>query len=117
MCYALPFDRKNSIEMDPALFNVRLAGHSYHFTQQEYLLLEQLLQSAMKENRSGKPVRALSRAELLCGAWGSAAAYATRTVDVHVQRLRAKLGADVIDTVYRQGYRIDPTALMRLAVA
>ncbi|MBO4378904.1 MAG: winged helix-turn-helix domain-containing protein [Clostridia bacterium] len=40
-----------------------------------------------------------------------------RTVDVHVQRLRAKLGADVIDTVYRQGYRIDPTALMRLAVA
>ena len=80
-------------------------------------LLEQLLQSAMKEYGSGKPVRALSRAELLCGAWGSAAAYAPRTVDVHVQRLRAKLGADVIDTVYKQGYRIDPTALMRLAVA
>ena len=38
-----------------------------------------------------------------------------RTVDTHVRRLRAKLGNDVISTVYRKGYCLNPTALGRLA--
>lgn len=48
---------------------------------------------------------AMSREELLTGAWGYDYAGETRTVDVHVQRLRSKIGAGYIETVYKYGYR------------
>ena len=105
------------ISLDPAVFSVYMLGKSHQLTQQEFLLFDQLLQSAIDARKRGTPVCAVSRAELLKTAWGSASAYATRTVDVHVQRLRAKLGNDLITTVYRQGYCINPAALNRLAVA
>jgi len=105
------------VSLNPAGCSVYLHGETYQLTQQEYLLFDQLWQSALDARRKGTPVRAVSRAELLRTAWGSAAEYATRTVDVHVQRLRAKLGNDLITTVYRQGYCINPAALNRLAIA
>lgn len=113
----LPFDMKHDIQMDPALCCVHFVNRDYRLTQQEYLLFDQLLQSALSSFGAGAPVRALSRGELLRGAWGSAADYETRTVDVHVQRLRAKMGTDVITTVYRKGYCINPAALGRLAMS
>lgn len=48
---------------------------------------------------------AVSREELLSGVWGYQYMGETRTVDVHVQRLRAKIGAEYIETVYKYGYR------------
>lgn len=111
------FNTMYHIALDPAGCSVYMQGETYQLTQQEYLLFDQLLQSAVDARRQGSPVRAVSRAELLRTAWGSAAEYATRTVDVHVQRLRAKLGSDLITTVYRQGYCINPAALNKLAVA
>ena len=48
---------------------------------------------------------AMSREELLDGVWGYDYAGETRTVDVHVQRLRSKIGAGFIETVYKYGYR------------
>ncbi len=48
---------------------------------------------------------ALSREELLSGVWGYDFIGETRTVDVHVQRLRAKIGNGWIETVYKFGYR------------
>ncbi len=48
---------------------------------------------------------AMSREELLAGVWGYDFAGETRTVDVHVQRLRAKIGGGFIETVYKFGYR------------
>ena len=115
MRYKQTLNLNNGIRMDPALCTVHLFHHDYRLTQQEYLLFDQLLQSALSASSKGSPAPALSRDELLCGAWGSAAGYETRTVDVHVQRLRAKMGADVITTVYRKGYRINPAALGRMA--
>ncbi|MBR5232358.1 MAG: winged helix-turn-helix transcriptional regulator [Clostridia bacterium] len=111
------FNPVYSIALNPAEFRVSLWGKEHRLTQQEYLLFEKLLQSALSACKQGMPVRAVSRGELLCTAWGSAAAYATRTVDVHIQRLRAKMGNDLITTVYRQGYCINPVALSRLAPA
>lgn len=49
--------------------------------------------------------RALSREDLLRLVWGHGYTGETRTVDVHVQRLRSKIGMDAIDTVYKYGYR------------
>jgi two-component system, OmpR family, phosphate regulon response regulator PhoB len=56
--------------------------------------------------------RVVSRAELLQQVWGYSVAVHTRTIDVHVQRLRGKLGvaAGLIATVRGVGYRlsVDP---------
>ncbi len=116
MRYKQNLSLRRGIRLDPALRTVRLYRHNYHLTQQEFLLFDQLLQSALTAADTGAPVPALSRDELLCGAWGSATGYETRTVDVHVQRLRAKMGSDLITTVYRKGYCINPTALGRFAL-
>ena len=87
---------------------VYVDGRPCELTQQEFSLLKELSQNIH---------RAVSREELLREAWGYVCPGDTRTVDVHVQRLRAKLGNDLITTVYRQGYCINPAALNRLACA
>ncbi len=48
---------------------------------------------------------AVSREELLNTVWGYNYLGETRTVDVHVQRLRAKIGQEYIETIYKYGYR------------
>ena len=57
-----------------------------------------------------EPGRVFSRGDLLSEVWGISGAVSTRTVDVHVKRLREKLGraADVVDTVHGFGYRARP---------
>lgn len=68
-------------------------------TAQEFTLLEVLIQ-----NRN----LALTRERLLELAWGYDYIGETRTVDMHIQRLRKKLDwEDVIKTVYKYGYRLE----------
>lgn len=68
-------------------------------THQEYLLLETLI-----KNRNV----VLSREKLLELAWGYDYGGDSRTVDVHIQRLRKKLGwSAYIKTVYKSGYRLE----------
>ena len=70
-------------------------------TPQEYQLLEVLIR-----NRN----IALSREKLLDLAWGMDYYGDARTVDVHIQKLRKKLGwSDQIKTVYKVGYRLEDT--------
>ena len=59
------------------------------------------------------PERVFTRDEILLGVWGDDYYGGTRTVDVHVRRLRAKLGKDLenaIHTVRNVGYRFSPDA-------
>ncbi len=74
-------------------------GQSLILTAQEYDLLRVLI--------SQRNI-ALSREQLLRMAWGYDYMGETRTVDVHIQRLRRKLNADCIETVYKFGYRFAP---------
>lgn len=74
-----------------------LNGEALPLTAQEFELLKVLAEAG------SEPV---SREQLLREAWGYQAMGQTRTVDVHVQRLRRKLGAAAIETVYRTGYRL-----------
>lgn len=68
-------------------------------TPKEYALLEVLVQ-----NRN----IALSRERLLELVWGYEFEGDTRTVDVHIQKLRKKLGLEErIKTVYKMGYRLE----------
>jgi two-component system, OmpR family, response regulator len=52
-------------------------------------------------------LRVVGREEALARVWGYAWTGGTRTVDVHIRRLRLKLGQDVLSTVHGVGYRID----------
>lgn len=78
---------------------VRKGGTELFLTTQEFLLLEALL---VNKNI------ALSREQLLDIAWGMDFMGDPRTVDVHIQRLRSKLGLKkIIKTVFKYGYRLE----------
>ena len=74
-----------------------LDGDVLTLTAQEFSLLQALMES---------PDSPLTREELLRTAWGYHSAGDTRTVDVHIQRLRRKIGTSCIETVYKLGYRL-----------
>lgn len=85
------------LRLDTERREATLAGEQLTLTAQEFALLHALMRS---------PDAALSREELLRTAWGYQGVGETRTVDVHVQRLRRKLGPSCIETVYKHGYRL-----------
>lgn len=85
--------------IDRAHHRVTIAGRHIELTATEFKLL---LTLAMRRGR------VQSRAQLLEDVWEAAPDVQTRTVDMHVQRLRAKLGAEVelIETIRGFGYRL-----------
>ena len=87
------------ITIDRAAHTVSVGGDTLDLTATEYKLLVTLAE------RRG---RAQDRTQLLELVWDAAPDVQTRTVDMHVQRLRSKLGqaGDVIETVRGFGYRI-----------
>ena len=84
--------------MNAAAARAEVNGRDLGLTPTEFRLLETLME------RRG---RVQSRRQLLEAAWGVSARITTRTVDMHVQRLRTKAGeaADWIETVRGFGYR------------
>ena len=88
--------------IDASAYTARVRGRVLDLTYKEFELLRHLAQH---------PGRVLSRAQLLQEVWGYDYYGGTRTVDVHVRRLRAKLGSEhdqMIGTVRNVGYRFDP---------
>ncbi|NLB38131.1 MAG: winged helix-turn-helix transcriptional regulator [Clostridiales bacterium] len=93
-----PENRKETtIALNTEQRTVQVDGKPCRLTQQEYLLLLELARN---------PGSTHTRDRLLCNAWGFLSPGKTRTVDVHIQRLRRKLGAQLIQTVHGQGYRM-----------
>jgi two-component system phosphate regulon response regulator PhoB len=86
------------IELDPVTHDVRIAGVPTQLRPLEYKLLQLLVSD---------PGRVFSREELLEQVWEMRGDINTRTVDVHIRRLRVSLGpaADSIETVHGFGYR------------
>lgn len=93
--------RVGSLEVDLATYQVRIDGDPVDFAFKEYELLRFLITH---------PGRVFSREALLNRVWGYDYYGGARTVDVHVRRLRAKLGSEHagrIKTVRGVGYRFD----------
>ncbi|RKS71097.1 DNA-binding response OmpR family regulator [Actinomadura pelletieri DSM 43383] len=94
--------RSGDLTIDEATYTARLRGRVLDLTFKEFELLKYLAQH---------PGRVFTRAQLLQEVWGYDYFGGTRTVDVHVRRLRAKLGAEyesLIGTVRNVGYRFVP---------
>jgi DNA-binding response OmpR family regulator len=94
--------RVGDLAIDPTTYQVRLRGRPLDLTYKEFQLLFFLAQ---------RPGRVYSRQQLLQEVWGYDFFGGTRTVDVHVRRLRAKLGAEhenMIATIRNVGYKLEP---------
>lgn len=92
--------------IDLAGYEARLGGRRLDFTHQEFELLRFLAQ-----NRG----RVYNREQLLTRVWGYEYTGGTRTVDIHVRRIRAKLGtqsAGLIETVRNVGYKMRAAGAM-----
>ena len=90
--------------IDESAYHASLDGRTLDLTYTEFELLKYLAQH---------PGRVFSRETLLSDVWGYDYFGGTRTVDVHVRRLRAKLGTEheyLIGTVRNVGYRFSPDA-------
>lgn len=90
--------RRGEISINRERFEVKVKGETLDLTFKEFELIAYLAQ---------RPGRVCSRSALLSEVWGYDFFGGTRTVDVHVRRLRAKLGhqAHMIETVRNVGYR------------
>ena len=88
------------VSLDPDRRLATVDGAALTLTPTEFDLLGHLL---------GRPGRVFTREELLAAVWGYASPAGTRTVDVHVAQVRAKLGgaATLIRTVRGVGYTAD----------
>ena len=93
--------RAGELVIDEHSYSAKLRGRPLDLTYKEFELLKYLAQH---------PGRVFSRAQLLQEIWGYDYFGGTRTVDVHVRRLRAKLGTEheaLIGTVRNVGYKLD----------
>lgn len=90
------------VTIDEASYSAKVHGKPMDLTFKEFELLRFLAQH---------PGRVFTREQLLSEVWGYDYFGGTRTVDVHIRRLRAKLGdlEALIGTVRNVGYRFSPT--------
>lgn len=92
----------SGVSIDESSYQANVGGRPLDLTFKEFELLRYLV---------ANPGRVFTREQLLSDVWGYDYFGGTRTVDVHVRRLRAKLGdhESVIGTVRNVGYRFAPT--------
>jgi DNA-binding response OmpR family regulator len=94
--------RRGDLVIDEGAYLARIGERALDLTFKEFELLKFLAQH---------PGRVFTRAQLLQEVWGYDYYGGTRTVDVHVRRLRAKLGLEydgLVGTVRNVGYRFVP---------
>jgi DNA-binding response OmpR family regulator len=92
---------QGNLVINPVAYTAKLHGQTLDLTYKEFELLRYL---------AAHPGRVFTRTQLLQEVWGYDYFGGTRTVDVHVRRLRAKLGPEndqLIGTVRNVGYRFD----------
>lgn len=87
----------NGLSLDPARMRGRLDGTEIRFSQREFTILQALLE---------RPGAILAKSVLEERLYGWQEDVESNTVEVHVHKLRAKLGAGFIETVRGAGYRL-----------
>lgn len=91
----LTFDR---LEINPANYEVKVDGQIISLAKKEFKLLLML---------ASKPGRVFLRQEILAQIWGHDVIVGDRTIDVHIRKIRQKLGIDCIATLKGVGYKFE----------
>jgi two-component system alkaline phosphatase synthesis response regulator PhoP len=90
--------RLGDVTIDPERFLVTINGNEVVLAKKEFELLYLL---------AGKPGRVFLRNEILSQVWGNDVIVGDRTIDVHIRKIRQKLGVDCITTVKGVGYKFE----------
>lgn len=90
--------RIGNLEIDPVKYEVVIDGKEVVLAKKEFELLHML---------ASKPGRVFLRNEILNQVWGNEVIVGDRTIDVHIRKIRQKLGIDCITTVKGVGYKFD----------
>jgi two-component system alkaline phosphatase synthesis response regulator PhoP len=88
----------NGLIIDPEKFIVQYEGKDILLAKKEFELLYLL---------ASKPGRVFVRNEILSQVWGAEVIVGDRTIDVHIRKIRQKLGVDCITTVKGVGYKFE----------
>lgn len=88
----------NGMVIDTERFLVQFGGKDFTLAKKEFELLYLL---------AAKPGRVFLRNEILSQVWGAEVIVGDRTIDVHIRKIRQKLGVDCITTVKGVGYKFD----------
>jgi two-component system alkaline phosphatase synthesis response regulator PhoP len=100
--FTMPDDNKilqlDNLTIDPVQFNVQFKDKSIVLAKKEFELLYLL---------ASKPGRVFLRNEILSQIWGNEVIVGDRTIDVHIRKVRQKLGIDCITTVKGVGYKFE----------
>lgn len=86
------------LKIDPVRFEVSLDGEPLTLAKKEFEILLLL---------SSQPGKVFSREEIFRQVWGYSESIASRTIDVHISKLRDKLGGGFIKTLKGIGYKLD----------
>ena len=87
-----------NLTIDPERFMIQVDGKDIVLAKKEFELLYLLAQ---------KPGRVFLRNEILNQVWGNDVIVGDRTIDVHIRKIRQKLGIDCITTVKGVGYKFE----------
>lgn len=87
-----------NLTIDPQQFLVEYDGKEIILAKKEFELLYLL---------ASKPGRVFLRNEILSQVWGNDVIVGDRTIDVHIRKIRQKLGVDCITTVKGVGYKFE----------
>lgn len=90
--------RIDNLEIDPVKYEVRIDNRDVVLAKKEFELLYLL---------ASRPGRVFLRNEILNQVWGNEVIVGDRTIDVHIRKVRQKLGVDCITTVKGVGYKFD----------
>lgn len=90
--------RFEDLVIDPVKFEVLVKDQSVTLAKKEFELLYLL---------AARPGRVFLRNEILNQVWGNDVIVGDRTIDVHIRKIRQKLGMDCITTVKGVGYKFD----------
>jgi two-component system alkaline phosphatase synthesis response regulator PhoP len=90
--------RIDNLEIDPVKFEAKVDGRPVTLAKKEFELLYLL---------ASRPGRVFLRNEILNQVWGNDVIVGDRTIDVHIRKVRQKLGIDCITTVKGVGYKFD----------
>jgi two-component system alkaline phosphatase synthesis response regulator PhoP len=88
----------NDLVIDPERFVVEIKGKEITLAKKEFELLYLL---------ATRPGRVFLRNEILSQVWGNDVIVGDRTIDVHIRKIRQKLGVDCITTVKGVGYKFE----------
>jgi two-component system alkaline phosphatase synthesis response regulator PhoP len=88
----------DQVVIDPEKFEVQVDSHRVVLAKKEFELLYLL---------ASKPGRVFLRNEILQQIWGTEVIVGDRTIDVHIRKIRQKLGIDCIKTVKGVGYKFE----------